>query len=66
MRLSLIFDFFRGRGAIMFENIRKRDGQIVGFDSSKITSAIAKAGKATADFGEREARRLTLRVLSLA
>ena len=50
----------------MFENIRKRDGQVAGFDSSKITSAIAKAGKATGEFGEREARRLTLRVLSLA
>ena len=43
----------------MFENIRKRDGRIVGFDSSKITSAIARAGKATGEFGEREAKKLT-------
>jgi ribonucleoside-triphosphate reductase len=50
----------------MFEGIRKRGSQIVEFDSSKITSAIAKAGKATAEFGEREARKLTLRVLTLA
>ena len=50
----------------MFESIRKRDGRIVEFDSSKITSAIAKAGKATGEFGEREARKLTLRVLTLA
>jgi len=50
----------------MFEGIRKRGGQIVQFDSSKITSAIAKAGKATGEFGEREARKLTLRVLTLA
>ncbi len=50
----------------MFEGIRKRGSQIVEFDSSKITSAIAKAGKATSEFGEREARKLTLRVLTLA
>jgi len=50
----------------MFEQIKKRDGRIVGFDSSKITQAIAKAGAATAEFEEREARKLTLRVLTLA
>ncbi len=50
----------------MFETIRKRDGRIVKFDSSKITGAIAKAGKATGDFQEWESRRLTLRVLTLA
>ena len=50
----------------MFENIRKRDDRVVEFDSSKITSAIAKAGKATEEFEEREARKLTLKVLTLA
>ena len=50
----------------MFKKIKKRDGSIVEFDSSKITSAIARAGKATNEFGEREARQLTLRVLNLA
>jgi len=50
----------------MFESIRKRDGRIVRFDSSKITAAIAKAGNATGEFQEREARRLTLKVLTLA
>ncbi|MGD9974946.1 MAG: ribonucleoside triphosphate reductase, partial [Desulfatirhabdiaceae bacterium] len=50
----------------MFDQIKKRDGRIVEFDSSKITAAIAKAGKATAEFEEREARKLTLRVLTLA
>ena len=50
----------------MFENIKKRDGRVVEFDSTKITSAIAKAGKATGEFGERDARKLTLRVLTLA
>jgi anaerobic ribonucleoside-triphosphate reductase len=50
----------------MFEQIKKRDGRVVLFDSSKITSAIASAGKATGEFGEREAKKLTLRVLTLA
>ena len=50
----------------MFESIRKRDGRIVKFDSSKITTAIAQAGKVTGEFQEREARRLTLKVLTLA
>ncbi|MBW1962797.1 MAG: ribonucleoside triphosphate reductase [Deltaproteobacteria bacterium] len=49
-----------------FEQIKKRDGRIVEFDSSKITAAIAKAGKATGEFGEREARKLTMRVLTMA
>ena len=31
----------------MFENIKKRDRRVVGFDGLKITVAIAKAGKAT-------------------
>ncbi|MFP4033452.1 MAG: ribonucleoside triphosphate reductase [Desulfococcaceae bacterium] len=50
----------------MFERIKKRDGRVVEFDSSKITAALAKAGKATGEFGEREARKMTLRVLTLA
>jgi anaerobic ribonucleoside-triphosphate reductase len=50
----------------MFEQIKKRDGRVVPFDSSKITSAIASAGRATGEFDEREARKLTLRVLTLA
>jgi ribonucleoside-triphosphate reductase (formate) len=50
----------------LFEQIKKRDGRIVEFDSTKITAAIGKAGEATGEFGEREARKLTLRVLTLA
>ncbi|MBT8338903.1 MAG: ribonucleoside triphosphate reductase [Desulfatitalea sp.] len=50
----------------MFEQIKKRDGRIVEFDSTKITAAIAKAGQATSEFNEREGRKLTLRVLTLA
>lgn len=50
----------------MFEMIKKRDGRNVAFDSSKITAAIYKAGKATGEFGERDAKKLTLKVLTLA
>ena len=39
---------------------------MVEFDSLKISSAIAKAGKTTDEFGERDAKKLTLRVLSFA
>ncbi|MDR1856284.1 MAG: ribonucleoside triphosphate reductase [Desulfovibrio sp.] len=49
-----------------FSTVQKRDGRIVGFDASKITSALLKAGKATGEFSEREARRLTVRVLAMA
>ena len=50
----------------MFEQIKKRDGRIQEFDSKNITKAIAKAGKATGEFTKREAKKLTLRVLTLA
>ncbi len=50
----------------MFETIQKRDGRVQEFDSSHITRAITKAGEATDEFGPREARKLTLRVLTLA
>jgi len=50
----------------VFEKIRKRNSRIDEFDSSKITCAIAAAGLATGEYDEREARKLTLRVLTLA
>ncbi|MEJ2096180.1 MAG: ribonucleoside triphosphate reductase [Deltaproteobacteria bacterium] len=50
----------------MFEQIKKRDGRIQEFDSQNITDAIAKAGKATGEFTVREAKKLTLKVLTLA
>jgi len=50
----------------VFKKIKKREGRIVHIDSSKITTAIAGAGKATGAFGDKEAENLTLRVLSLA
>jgi len=51
---------------IFFDKIIKRDGRVVPFASSKITNAILKAGRATGEFQEVEARRLTIRVLTLA
>lgn len=45
--------------------IRKRSNQIVDFDPSKITKAIAKAGKETGEFNENTAKRLTLKVIHL-
>ncbi len=49
-----------------FPAIKKRDGRTVPFDAAKITDALLKAGKATGEFEEREARRLAMRALSLA
>ncbi len=45
--------------------IKKRDGRVAEFDAAKITAAIRKAGKATGEFEEREAMRLTMQVLGL-
>jgi ribonucleoside-triphosphate reductase len=50
----------------MFTNIRKRNGQFVAFDVNKITLAICKAGKASGEFGEDIAEKLSLRVINLA
>ncbi|UCG64339.1 MAG: ribonucleoside triphosphate reductase [Deltaproteobacteria bacterium] len=50
----------------MFTKVEKRDGTIVPFEAQKITDAIAKAGKATEEFEEQVAQRLTVRVLNLA
>ena len=50
----------------MFEKIKKRDGRITDFNTSKITNAIMFAGKATSEFKENDAKRLTLKVITLA
>lgn len=50
----------------MFTEIEKRDGTVVPFEAVKITSAIAKAGKATGEFDEKVAKRLTIKVVNLA
>ena len=43
----------------------KRDGRQARFDSAKITSAILRAGHASGEFGEEEARLLTAQVLKV-
>ncbi len=45
--------------------LRKRDGSLVPFDSRKIHSAIARAGRATGEFGEDEAGLLTAQVVKV-
>jgi ribonucleoside-triphosphate reductase len=50
----------------MNTKIKKRDGRLVTFNAEKITNAIAKAGAATGEFDIKEARKLTIKVLSLA
>jgi len=50
----------------MFTEIEKRDGTIESFEAEKITNAIAKAGKATGEFDEKIAKKLTIKVLNLA
>jgi len=46
------------------KRIKKRDGKVVPFDPSKISSAILKAAQATGEFGKGEASRLSERVVS--
>ncbi len=50
----------------IFSTIKKRNGQLVDFDSEKIITAIHKAGEATGEFDRSEAGRLTIRVLNTA
>lgn len=50
----------------MYDKIKKRDGRLVPFDSEKIANAIAKAGAATNEFDMDCARKLTIKVLTLA
>lgn len=50
----------------MFEKIKKRDGRVAEFDSSKITNAIQKAGEATGEFNGRDAKKMTMKVVGLA
>lgn len=49
----------------MQQKVIKRDGQVVDFDSSKITSAICKASNVTKEFDSFTARRLTKNVIKI-
>lgn len=50
----------------MFTKILKRNGNLVDFEPSKITEAISRAGKATKQFDEEIAKKLTCRVINVA
>lgn len=50
----------------MHTKIQKRDGRSVKFEAEKITNAIAKAGLATGEFERDAAKKLTIKVLSMA
>lgn len=50
----------------MHTKIQKRDGRSVKFEAEKITNAIAKAGMATGEFERDAAKKLTIKVLSMA
>ncbi len=50
----------------MFDKIIKRDNRVVDFDITKIITAIKKAGEATGEFGEDVAKRLAVKVVSIA
>ena len=50
----------------MYIKIRKRDGKVVPFAKEKIAIAIGKAGKATGEFSEETAEKLTEQVLARA
>ncbi|MCD4650513.1 MAG: ribonucleoside triphosphate reductase [Candidatus Cloacimonetes bacterium] len=50
----------------MFQQIRKRNSQVVSFDTDKITAALLKAGEATSEFNLEIAGKLTMRVMNLS
>ncbi len=50
----------------VFSKIKKRNDQQVDFDAEKIVAAIGRAGEATGEFSQQEAKRLTIRVLNTA
>jgi ribonucleoside-triphosphate reductase len=49
----------------IFSSIVKRDGRQEAFNAKKISAAIAKAGKATGEFEQNIAEKLTLKALSI-
>nr|WP_320012549.1 ribonucleoside triphosphate reductase [uncultured Desulfobulbus sp.] len=52
--------------APFFSSIKKRDQRVVPFEATKITQALQKAGQATGEFSQPEARRLTMQVMAIA
>lgn len=54
-----------GEPPVVIKKIKKRDGRIVDLDAGNITAVISKAGKATGEFGMKEAKRLADIVMSI-
>ncbi len=50
----------------LFSKIVKRNGKVEEFNPQKITSAIAKAGEVTGEFGMEMAQKLTVRAINIA
>jgi anaerobic ribonucleoside-triphosphate reductase len=50
----------------MYKSIKKRDGRVIDFNEEKIAVAIAKAGQATGEFGEKDAEKLKYKVIAQA
>ncbi|MCP4150878.1 MAG: ribonucleoside triphosphate reductase, partial [bacterium] len=59
-------DILNRRYPLSFKEIIKRDGRRMPFKATKITAALENAGTATGEYGAREAKHLTLMVLSIA
>ncbi len=50
----------------MHKQIKKRNGKVVSFDKKKIAMAITKAGQVTGEFDNKEAQKLTQKVIAYA
>jgi len=51
-------------GAVLPQQVTKRDGSLQAFDAAKIQSALARAGAATGEFADDTAGRLTGRIIA--
>ena len=49
---------YMAKKILKVQQVRKRDGRVVAFSKQKIVSAILKAGKATGEFGQDQAKNL--------
>ncbi len=54
---------FRARPMAYFNQVRKRDGRLLPFDQSRITQAVFKAMNAAGEGGDRDAQRVSDRVV---
>ena len=47
----------------VIQNIKKRNGEIVAFNTEKIVTAVSKAGRATGEFDTKQAKLITTKVI---